>query len=180
MVEFKLYTISDRYIAWLRESNSNVYANKSADEFFFRKYLGVVFFIDKYCYFAPLSSPKETDYQITPEGKKIRRSIIPIIRITSKNKLGELELKGTLRLSNMIPVPQSELRLYNLDDEPNSAYKNLVQKEMIFIRKNKSKIISNAKLLYKQKCSNDCSAGYIKNTLDFKALEKRCDAFCRK
>ena len=36
--------------------------------------------------------------------QKIRGSIVPIIRITSQSSSGELELKGTLKLSNMIPV----------------------------------------------------------------------------
>ena len=50
----------------------------------------------------------------------------------------------------MIPVPESELQLYDMDNETDSTYKDLVQNEMIFIRKNREKIINNAKLMYKQ------------------------------
>ena len=53
----------------------------------------------------------------------------------------------------MIPVPASELELYDLD---------------------------NAKLLYKQKAMNDTTAGYVKSALDYYALEARCDLFERK
>jgi hypothetical protein len=49
--------------------------------------------------------------------QKIRGSIIPIIRITSQSSSGELELKGTLKLSNMIPVPASELTLYDVEHD---------------------------------------------------------------
>ena len=61
-----------------------------------------------------------------------------------------------------------------------SNYKDLVQNEMIFIRKNREKIMDNAKLLYKQKAMNDTTAGYVKSALDYHALEVRCDLFERK
>lgn len=48
---------------------------------------------------------------------------------------------------------------------------------IIFIRKNREKIIGNAKVLYNQKGKNDESAGYVKHALDYKSLEKLCDAF---
>ena len=79
----------------------------------------------------------------------------------------------------MIPVPSSELVLYDLENESDSTYKDLVQNEMIFIRKNRDKIISNAKLLYKQKKSNDTTAGYVKSALDYQALEHLCDMYIK-
>ena len=48
---------------------------------------------------------------------------------------------------------------------------------MIFIRKNREKIAANAKLLYKQKVSNDSTVGYVKAALDYQALEVLCDSF---
>ena len=83
-----------------------------------------------------MSSPKESDYQIAGEKKVIKKSIVPIIRIVVKNSKGEKELKGTIRISHMIPVPQSELQLYDIENEPDCTYKDLVQNEIIFIRKN--------------------------------------------
>ena len=101
--------------------------------------------------YIPLSSPKNTDYQIENGVRKIRGSIIPIIRITSKSSSGDLELKGTLKLSNMIPVPASELTLYDIEHESDLFYKSLINKEMLFIRKNKNKIIQNAKFFTNRK-----------------------------
>lgn len=77
----------------------------------------------------------------------------------------------------MIPVPKSELELYDLENETDSTYKDLVQKEMIFIRKNREKITSNAMLLYRQKAAKDTTAGYVKSALDYQALEVLCDLF---
>lgn len=124
-----------------------------------------------------MSSPKDSDYQIAGSGKVIRKSIVPIIRIVVKNSQGVKELKGTLRISHMIPVPESELELYDIASETDLLYKDLVQEEIIFIRKNKDKIRKNAELLYKQKNQGDMSAGYVKTALDYKKIEEICKEY---
>ena len=103
-------------------------------------------------YYIPMSSPKYSDYQIAGAEKVIKKSIVPIIRIVVKNKYGFKELKGTLRISHMIPVPDSELQLYDMENEKDSAYKDLVQNELIFIRKNKEKIL-NLNYSWQHKCA---------------------------
>lgn len=177
MEEFKLYSVSDEYVEWLRKDFPNVYSNKINTRIHTRKYLGVVLQISNYHYYIPMSSPKDSDYQVAGENKVIKKSIVPIILIVVKNNDGERELKGTLRISHMIPVPASELEVYDMKNEADSTYKDLVQNEMIFIRKNREKIIANARLLYKQKIANDTTAGYVKSALDYKALEEKCDGF---
>ncbi len=64
-----------------------------------------------------------------------------------------------------------------MENELDDTYKDLVQNEMIFIRKKREKIASNAKMLYKQKAVNDTTAGYVKSALDYQALEVLCDLF---
>lgn len=179
MNELKIYSVSDKYISFLQKYVSGVYSNKEGARSHTRKYLGAVYCIDGYNYYIPLSSPKNSDYQILKGKKVIRRSIIPIMRIVEKLSDETLELKGTLRISHMIPVPSSELILYDLDNETDLPYKNLVQKEVIFIRKNKGKIVKNAKLMYKQKITNDTTANYIRTALDYKLLESKCDEFSK-
>ena len=178
MEEMKLCSVSDRYIDYLRGHIAGVYSNKEGTRTHTRKYLGVVYTLNDYNYYIPLSSPKETDYEKKDGKKIIRKSRIPIMRIVVKNDSGEDELKGTLRLSHMIPVPSSELELYDVDAELDSNYKDLVMKEIIFIRKNKDKIKKNAALLYKQKCEN-YNTGYIKTVLDFKILEQKLEDFIK-
>jgi len=156
-----------------------VYSNKEETRSHTRKYLGIVYCINEYNYYIPLSTPKNSDYKIIDGNRIIRKSIVPIIRIVENNSNGKLELKGTLRVSHMIPVPSSELELYDVDNEPNLDYKSLVKKEIIFIRTSKNKIISNAELLYKQKLSNDTSANYVNAALDYILLESKCDEFIK-
>lgn len=177
MSELKIYSVSDEYIAYLRKEMPNVYSNKIENRAHTRKYVGVVIEISGYKYYIPMSSPKDTDYQIAGENRVIKKSIVPIIRMVVKNTAGEKELKGTLRISHMIPVPESELELYDLDNEPDVEYKDLVQNEIIFIRKNKERIMANANLIYKQKKECDTTAGYVKSALDYMALEKLCDTY---
>ncbi len=175
--ELKIYSVSDKYISYLRQHNPNLYSNKIESRKHTRKYIGVVIRIHNYNYYIPMSSPKETDYQIAGDNKVIKKSIVPIIRMVIKNSKGEKELKGTLRISHMIPVPEYELELFDLDNEPDSEYKDLVQNEIVFIRKNKEKIINNAKLLYKQKKENDATAGYVKSALNYVDLELLCESY---
>ena len=175
MEEFKLYSVSDEYIEYLRAIFPNVYSNKETTRVHTRKYVGIVLRLGNYHYYIPMSSPKESNYQIASEKKVIKKSIVPIIRIVVKNSRGQKELKGTLRISHMIPP--SELELYDIENEPDNTYKDLVQNEIIFIRKNQDKILANAKLLYKQKTENDLSAGYVKAALEYKALETLCGKF---
>ena len=61
-----------------------------------------------------------------------------------------------------------------------NLYKALIHKEMLFIRKNKNKIIQNAKILYKQKKENNPAIGYLKSTVDFSLLEQMHDKFIEK
>ena len=54
-------------------------------------------------------------------------------------------LYGTLRISNMIPVPITELEPYIISNEKELKYKNAILSEIRYINKNSDKIIKNAK-----------------------------------
>ncbi len=177
MEKLELYNVSDKYIEYLRKTEKNVYSNKEEQRIHMRKYLGVVFRIGVYNYYIPLSSPKKGDYIDVNGTKQIRKSTLTIIRIVSENSTGEKELKGTLRISNMIPVPDIELILYDIENESDSRYKDLIQKELIFIRKNRKKIFKNAEIVYKQKKLGEVTAGYMDAVLDFEKLEKLYNSY---
>lgn len=147
MEEFKICSVSDKYIEFLQEKYPNIYSNKVDHRTYTRKYVGTVLSINEVYYYIPLSSPKESDYQIAGESKVIKKSIIPIIRIVIKNANGIKELKGTLRISHMIPVPESELVEYDIDAETDLKYKDLMKDEWLFIRRNKEKIMNNARII---------------------------------
>lgn len=170
----KLYSVSSEYINYLRESFPRVYSNKDKISVHTRKYLGVVLEINTYKYYIPLSSPKpKHDYIIINDNKIVRKDSLIVMRIVSgigENKI----LKGTLQIGTMIPVPETEISLYNIKQENDLKYKELITEEIAYIRKNEHRIIKNANVLYSKRKSNDKSK-IVQNCLDFLALEEACD-----
>ena len=148
----KLYSVNDNYINYLRKFDTKVYDNKENNRKVMRKYLGIVLKINELNYYIPMSSPKKSDYN---SDNSIRKSIIPIIRVISDEEVNHIPvLKGTLRISNMIPVPDSELILYEPKYEKNENYKILVEKELEFIEKNEQMIQKYASIIYNQKIND--------------------------
>ena len=189
-MDLKICSVSDRYVKFLREDPKlkNVFDNKENTRSHTRKYLGAVIEKNGFNYYIPFSSPKNSDYNINENGlKTIRKSITPIIRMTSTDSLtGKPELKGTLKIGNMIPVPQSELTPYNITDEQDLNYKTIVSKEYAFIKANKLLILRNANNLYNEKtnCDKIFSNGkhrpnYLNSTIDFKYAEEKCTEYCK-
>lgn len=180
-MDLKFYTIDKHYIEFLRSypKLSNVFDNKENTSSFSRKYLGIVLSINEYKYYVPLASPKTSDYIVYDSNKSIKKSIISIIRIIVANTKGDLELKGTLKLSNMIPVPDNMLTYYNFATETDTNYKILIEKEYEFIKKNRKLILKNASILYNQKTKENelystkaKKPGYLKTVVDFKYAEE--------
>ncbi len=170
----QLYNVSDEYIKFLRKKFPRVYSNKENTRVHTRKYLGVVLEIETHKYYIPLSSPKDKhDYIMVNGIKTIRKDSLIVMRIVSGSK-NNMELKGTLQIGTMIPVPDIAIELYDVEKEPDQAYKDLVNEEIIYIRKHEKDIIKNAKVLYgKKKAGGENKV--IQNCLDFQALEAECD-----
>ena len=79
----------------------------------------------------------------------------------------------------MIPVPEEALALHDVDNEPDQAYKDLVQEEIVYIRKHEKEIIRNAKMLYSKRKSGEANR-VVQNCLDFVAMEGECDKWKQK
>lgn len=170
----QLYNISDEYINYLREKFPRVYSNKEDVRVHTRKYLGAVIEIGTHKYYIPLSSPKEKHDYVMKNGKKTaRKDSIIVMRIVSGSGDNK-ELKGTLQIGTMIPVPEEAITLYDVDNELDQAYKDLVQEELVYIRKHEKAIIKNAKILYSKRKSREANK-VVQNCLDFMALEEECD-----
>ena len=169
-MSYKFVIISDKYIEYLRKYEKRVMSNKVDSRIYHRKYLGIIEKLNGFNYFIPLSSPKQKDY--TQNGKIKNDSLITIYMKDSKR------LYGTLRFNNMIPVPESEIINYDLNDEGDLKYKLIVFNELYFVRKNKDKIERTAKNLYEAKKNQDNQPDgqkpLLEMTLDFTKLEDLC------
>ena len=173
-INMQLYSVSDEYINYLRKKFPRVYSNKEDNRVHTRKYLGTVIEIENHKYYIPLSSPKDKHDYVFIEGKKtIRKDSIIVMRIvsgTGENK----ELKGTLQIGTMIPVPDNAIELYDVKNESDQAYKDLINEEIIYIRKHEKMIVKNAKILYSKRKSGERNR-VVQDCLDFMALEVECD-----
>lgn len=199
----KIYSVSDKYIDFLfndPELQRFILDNKKNRRKHTRKYLGTVLNINGLSYFIPFSSPKPTDYIInSDQTKTIRRSTLTIIRMTCKNSTtGAVELKGTLKINNMIPVPPQELTYYDISSETDISYKDLLQKEYAFIKSHRDEILKNAAIVYSQKSKKEQieakafdslsdeerrilieSPKYLNATVPFSYAEEQCLRFLK-
>ena len=148
-MKLNLYSVSDKYIKYLRKFEDKIYDNKEEIRVRTRKYLGIVLTINNCNYYIPMSSPKKSDY-IDYEKRIIRKDTKTIIRIDNGNRL-----YGTLRISNMIPVPITELEPYMIETEQDRKYKEVILGELRYINNNVEKITKNAKIVYNQRIKNE-------------------------
>ena len=172
-MKLNLYSVSDKYIKYLRQFDDKIYDNKEEIRSHKRKYLGVVLTVNEFNYYIPMSSPKKSDY-LDFDKKIIRNDTKTIIRIHESGRL-----YGTLRISNMIPVPITELQPYIIADEDDLKYKEVILGELRYINNNSSKIVKYAKTVYNQKIKN-MNIGYINNTVNFKLLEEKLKEWTEK
>jgi len=125
-----LCAIKDDYIDYLRQFDKIVLKNKNGK----RKYIGILFEIDDKKYYAPLASPK-------PNHVKISNKAPDIVKINN----GKL---GVINLNNMIPVNESEIISFNINNVKDEKYKNLLRDQVKYIQSNRKNIIKKAKRLY--------------------------------
>ena len=136
-MKFKLYTIDDRYIKYLKMYDKKVSHNY--DHNVNKKpYVGIVYEDkDNHKFFAPLSSPKE-------RHKRMSNFMVDCI------KLDEGKL-GVINLNNMIPVNDGFLNpiIIPLEDEREKFSKD--EQEYIGLLEDQLKIINSTPMLKKIK-----------------------------
>lgn len=154
MDKLKIYKIRDSYIDFLRKFDSeNVKYNKKEK----RPYIGILLQIEKLKYFAPLASPK-------PKHKRMKNNI-DFVKIDNGDK-------GVINLNNMIPVVDEAIILYDILNEEDEKYKNLLLDQLKFINQNADKIVVKAKKLYHKVTNFDTHLN--KRCVKFKLLEEKC------
>ena len=166
----QIIEIEKDYINYLRNFDKFVLKPDEKDYKKERKYLGVVFSCDSFDYFIPFSSPdKKDDYD---KDGKIRKSSMVVIRMIEKQK-EENKLLGTLRLNSIIPICNKDvIKKYDILQEKDIFYKNLLFKEFNFIKENKETIITKAKKLYTLKINNS-KIPMLNFVCNFKLLEEK-------
>lgn len=157
MASLRIYRIDDKYIRFLKSRDYRVQSNKNKR----RPYVGVVLFVGSYQYFVPMESPKP-NHATMKAGSHIL-----------KIDQGQY---GLLGFNNMIPVHQSALIAFDIDNEPDPKYAELLRRQASWINRNKSQVMEHASRTYFKRV-NQKNDFYDKICCDFKKLEKACNQY---
>ena len=156
---FRIVKVDYNYCDYLREFDHRVSYNSGIKEL--RPFIGILFVVDKFEYFAPLSSPK-------------------VKHLSMKNNIDLVKIDGgrygVVNFNNMIPVDDSLIRILDVkpgkkDTKTEKAYKILCAKELDWIQKNQDAIVKKANKLYQMITADTANHGLKKRCLDFKKLE---------
>ncbi len=170
----KIVQIDDDYIEMLRRQFPSIMNEKRFHRTHSRKYLGIIFTIDNFNYYAPFSSPKVKDYNL--DGS-IKKNSIFAIHMVKDGDNGEKVLLGTIKLINMIPIPMKYVLGYSIKNEADLKYRDVVSDEFKWISENQSKISKRARQLYffkanEEKMKNENNAKVYDSVLPFKEIEQ--------
>ena len=155
----KFYTISSRYIEYLKGFEDKVPNSEDPNYQNPKAFIGIVLEIQGHKYLAPLTSPKpwhSTIKESSPSFFKLHENGVP------ENQLGLINLKF------MIPIIEAEVSLLDLNGMPNTSYKRMLYKQLQFIRVNSDKIAEKSELL-----RNLVLQGKMQGTCNFSLLEEK-------
>lgn len=157
----KIVKINTNYCDYLRKFDNKISYNKDEKEL--RPFIGILFKIDTYEYFAPLCSPK-------PKHKTMKNTI-DFFKINS----GEL---GAINFNNMIPVTEENYELIDLNKEQTSIieikYQKLLKEQLSWLNENYHQVKKKAFKLYQLYNYKKLPESMIKRCCNFKLLEEKC------
>ena len=142
-----------------------------------RKFLGVLFTINDFSYYAPLSSPKI-------RHDTIKTGALDIYKINTIKKGEVTEKLGVIDFSAMIPIPANAadyvIKFFDIDTViEDEKYINLLKKQIRIIRANREKIIKKAEKLYRERYKEHFAESLKRRCCDFKLLEEKSIEFTR-
>lgn len=162
-----IFHVQKDYINYLRIFDKKVTIIK--DEGMLRPFVGIVFNINGFNYFAPFSSPeKDLNGDLTESYiKYFDKDNNP-----TYERIEDLKY-GIIRINNMIPVANSQLIRFNIEAIEDENYKNILKDQFIYCNNNKTRIFDKSTKLYKL-VSVKKVFHYINLSCNFKLLEQKC------
>ena len=163
MGKLLFYEVEENYINFLSKFSEHLFHNAKTTQNHSRKYIGILFEINDFKYFAPLSSFK-------PKHKRLSETVDFV-------KIGDM---AVINLNNIFPVPDGVYSLKNPNTESNEQYKTLLNNEFRIIKQKTDQIINNAKAVYNHKITNDGKSKLSQRCNDFKLLEEKSREWFKK
>lgn len=161
---FKMVKIDYKYCDYLRKFDNKVAYNSGSKEM--RPFIGILFVVNEYEYFAPLSSPKVKHIHM--------KNNIDIVKI-DKGRY------GVVNFNNMIPVTPNNYELFDLNATPKDTYElkwqNLLKSQLLWLNKNIKNVKGKAFRLYEKYKSNKLDERIKSRCCNFILLEEKCKEY---
>ena len=158
---FKIVRVDSKYCDYLRTFDNKVPYNAGKKEL--RPFIGILFMVEKYEYFAPLSSPK-------PKHKTLRNTL-DLIKINKG-------IYGVINFNNMIPVNSDNYIEFDLNKHSSNKKEmeriELLNNQLRWLTSNKKDVINKSKLLYKLYNNQKLHKNVMNRCCNFKLLEQKC------
>lgn len=168
-----IYNVNPNFINALRSKYPTILIHKNNESTSGgRKYIGIVMKIKDFNYYIPISSPHDHDYILDANGnKKIKEDDIFTLRMKHiHSKTREEILDGSFKIGNMIPIPESEISIYNINEENNEYLRNKLWNVYKFMKLNSKVLNMRARKLIKIAClANKKNA---QKFMPFKSIQK--------
>lgn len=156
--------IDYKYCDYLRKFDNKVAYNSGSKEM--RPFIGILFVVNEYEYFAPLSSPKVKHIHM--------KNNIDIVKI-DKGRY------GVVNFNNMIPVTPNNYELFDLNATPKNTYElkwqNLLKSQLLWLNKNIKNVKGKAFRLYEKYKSNKLDERIKSRCCNFILLEEKCKEY---
>ena len=164
IINLKIVRIDSNYCDFLRKYDNRVIYNKNDKEL--RPFIGILFSINDYEYFAPLSSPK-------PKHQKMKNSLDFF-----KIKDGEL---GAINFNNMIPVKENNYSLINLNEKVSTMeelkYQKLLREQLLWLNASYYQIKNKSMKLYNLYNNGKLPENIKSRCCNFKLLEEKSEEY---
>lgn len=162
--KFKIVKVDSKYCNYLRKFDSKVSFNAGTKDL--RPFVGVLFSVGKFEYFAPLSSPKEKHKNL--------KNTLDLIKI----KNGEY---GVVNFNNMIPVTSNNYIVFDLNKKTTNKKEMfriiLMNNQLRWLTSNKKDIYTKSKLLYNLYKDDKLPKNVKDRCCNFPLLEEKCKKY---
>lgn len=164
-MSFSFYTVETAYCDYLRKIDSCV--PYTMDQKTIRPFVGIVFSVGHFQYYAPLTSPKPKHLHM-------------------KNQIDFLKIKegewGAINFNNMIPVKPEclkkvEIRIFETDSKADIDYKNLLANQLSWCNSHRAAILKQAEKLYYMITEGKAWENLADRCCNFSLDEKLCMEF---
>ena len=161
-MNFSFYIVDSAYCDYLRKTDPCV--PYTMDKKSIRPFVGIVFTMNGFHYYAPLTSPKSKHLHM--------KNQIDFFKINNGKW-------GAINFNNMIPVPfanltKVEMQIKDTDSKADIDYKNLLSNQLSWCNSHKDIIMKQAEKLYHTIVHGNAWNGLAKRCCNFVQDEQRC------